>query len=209
MYDYFYREVSDCCHWQQYVIVVPYTTSERHINLALGEKSGLLVGWLAVAVGFAALRCGVGEFGRHFGALLVDSMGRSIGVGVAAAPQTPAEAGQRWQSSAAAAAVLRGSLNAFVLVFTTFYSSWLFEQYVGEVGGERRIRCFEDLFNDTTNVSLPMNVLYVDRWLFDMYVKRYCRSNNQDRLEYSTCVNECFASFCVKSLKHILYGIEL
>lgn len=150
---------SDACQRQQFVIVVP-SEARTHESLGLGVKGALLAGFLVFTAGFAAIRSSLTE-SAAFHVLLINTIGQSLGVGV---PVTDASRAGRPLT----AAVLRGALNAFALVFTSIFSGWLFQQYMAEERSQRRIRRFEDLYNDTLRLSLPMGFVKSRRYLIAM-----------------------------------------
>lgn len=171
---------SRSCGWYEELLVVPFeragsTAGDRWqwpppprppIVGQLQDKAMLLGGWLGLNGVLAALRGATVAVGRRPPAarggalaatLLVDSMGRSLGVAV---PPCRAEHGS---PMAAASAVLCGVLNALALMLQTLYAGLLFCGHVDDGGGAagaggRRIRTVDDLLRPGERLEVRFGV---------------------------------------------------
>lgn len=174
---------TDVCIRKHYVLVVPFddgrSDGDERENptsigfTSVGVKMTMIFAWIAICATFAAMRVAVG--GEIVGAahrripfdrLLVDSLGRTIGISVAeiAAQQYYTGSEQRFYATASA---LRGTLDAFALVCTTFYSSWLFyEQMAQPEPRRRRIHSLGELLADTQLLITFMTSIPAERVVF-------------------------------------------
>lgn len=141
--------LTDVCLRTEYVVCVPYDTSITSGPAAdslMAHKPLLLAAWFVVAMTFAAARR---AFGDRTAAdwLLVDSIARSLSVGVAT---------DRRQQAAASGAVVRGVLNVFAMLLATFVSGALFEEFLQPVGDRRAVHTLAELVATT---RLPVRAL--------------------------------------------------
>lgn len=160
--------------YQHYRIVVPYDTAAVGGPAFVappsltGGRAALLGGWLAVAVGLAAVRRAA--VAAPLADLLLDALGRSLGV---AMPPPTAPSLRTLQSPASKAdAWLRGVLNGCFLLGAPVYAGWLFGERVagGPTPGRRRIRRLGDMRNDTLPLAVPLAAHFAAAALRRLYV---------------------------------------
>lgn len=145
--------LTDICNIIVYVVAIPYAPN-AYINHALGEKAAFICCWLIIVLLFSFLRYTVSDR-QTFSAYFIDTIARSLGVSVGNISAMEPTGYHQWNCSRS---LLLAALTVFAIVFGSYYSSYLFTQYMVDVRGIKRIHHYEELFNDTLMLTVPVNV---------------------------------------------------